>query len=112
MTEQNLSEKQAKDAANEHFSPRERKLLMKEYKTLITRMYALKKSPLHRQITEDIQNLMEQNGYSFDKATSIVLKRNKHLFEDLLEDDDESDVDNENSDDDDSDDYESDNIGD
>ena len=112
MTEQNLSEKQAKDAANEHFLPRERKLLMKEYKTLITRMYALKKSPLHIQITEVIQNLMEQNGYSFDKATSIVLKRNEHLFEDLIEDDDESDVNSENSDDDDSDDYESDNIGD
>lgn len=85
---------------------------MKEYKTLINRMHTLKNNPLHRKITEDIQNLMVLNRYSFDKATSIVLKRNKHLFVDLLEDDDESNVDNENSDDDDSDDYESDNIDD
>ena len=75
-------------------------------------MHALKKNPLHTNITEDIQNLMEQNGFSFDKATSVVLKRNKHLFEDLLEDDDEYNVDNANSDDDDSDDYESENIDD
>ena len=55
MTKQNLSEKQAKDDANEHFLLRERKLLMKEYKTLINRIHVLKKNPLHRNITEDIK---------------------------------------------------------
>lgn len=36
---------------------------------------------------------MEENGYDFDKAVSIAIKRNKHMFDDLLEDDDDFDTD-------------------
>jgi len=51
---------------------------------------------------------MEENGYDFDKAASIAIKRNKHMFEDLLEDDDDSDSDSqsENYEDEDADDSE------
>ena len=36
-------------------------------------------------ITEEIQNIMEKYGYPFGRASSIVLWRNKHLFDELLD---------------------------
>jgi len=113
MNDQNVSEKEAKTEANEQFLPRERKLLMNEYRKLLTRTYALKQSPLHRTITYEIQQLMDDHGYSFEKSLSIVLRRNKHRFEELLDQDDSDDESEESDDDEDmSDDAESDNTDD
>ena len=87
MEDKNLTENEAKQEADELFLPRERRLLIKDYKTFLTRAYAIKRSPLHNQITKETQNLMEENGYSFGKALSLVLRRNRHMFDELLEDD-------------------------
>ena len=58
---------------------------MKEYKKLQETMYIIKESTLHRNITREIQPLMNAKGYSFVKVASISIRKNEHLFEDLLE---------------------------
>lgn len=73
MNEQGLSKGKARKEADELFLSRERKQLIKEYDKLLTRMYAIMHSPLHRKITEEIQNIMEKYGYTFGRASSIVL---------------------------------------
>jgi len=103
MTEQGLNKARAKEEANEIFLPRERRLLIKEYKQLLFRLYALKQSPLHRQITSEIHDLMEGKSYSFEKATPLVLRKNRYLFDELLDheednSDDESEPDNDTDD--------------
>lgn len=112
MEEQGINKTQAKEEANELFLPRERRLLIKEYRQLLSRIYALKESSRHRQITSEIQNLVEKKAYSFEKASSLVLKRNKYLFDELLDYEDdtsEEESDDNNVDDEDSDDSDDDN---
>jgi len=112
MEEQGINKTQAKEEANEFFLPRERRLLIKEYRQLLSRMYVLKQSSLHRQITSEIQNLVEKTAYSFEKATSLVLKRNRYLFDELLDYEDdksEEESDDNNTDDEDSGDSDDDN---
>ena len=75
-------------------------------------MYALKQSSLHRQITNEIQNLVEKKAYSFEKATSLVLMTNRDLFDELLDYEDgksEEESDDNNADDEDADDSDDDN---
>ena len=99
MAEQNVTENEAKREADELFLPRERKELMKDYKKLLETMYNIKESPLHRKITRQIQSLMNAKGYSFVKAASISIRKNKHLFEELLEQDDITESEEESDDD-------------
>jgi hypothetical protein len=61
---------------------------MKDYKKLLETMYNIKEIPLHRKSTREIQSLMHAEGYSFVKAASICIRTNKHLFDELLEQDD------------------------
>jgi hypothetical protein len=112
MEEQGINKTRAKEEVNEFFLPCERRLLIKEYRQLLSRMYALKQSSPHRQITSKIQNLVEKKACSFDKATSLVLKRNRYLFDELLDYEDdksEEESDDKNADDEDSDDSNDDN---
>jgi hypothetical protein len=102
MEEQGIKKTRAKEEANEFFLSCERRLLIMEYRQLLSRMYALKRSSLHRQITSEIQNLVEKKSYSFEKATSLVLKRNKYLLNELLDYEDdksEEESDDNNTDD-------------
>lgn len=88
LAEQNITEKEAKREADELFLPREGKKLMKEYEKLLETMYIIKESTLHRKITREIQPLMNAKGYSFVKAATISIRQNKHLFDELLEQND------------------------
>ena len=72
MEGQGINKTRAKEEVNAFFLPRERRLLIKEYRQPLSRMYALKQSSLHRQITSKIQNLVEKKACSFEKATSLV----------------------------------------
>jgi len=101
--EQELSETAAKKEVDELFLPRERKLLMKLYKNMMTTMYAIKRSPLHRKITNEIQSMMQDYDYTFEKASAIAMRKNKHLFDELLDHGDDSDSEDETEEDDNSD---------
>ena len=57
---------------------------MKEYKKLLETMYIIKENTLHRKITRETQPLMNAKGYSFVKAASISIRKNKHLFDELF----------------------------
>jgi hypothetical protein len=43
-------------------------------------MYIIKESTLHRNITREIQPLMNAKGYSFVKVASISIRKNEHLY--------------------------------
>ena len=88
MAAHNITEKEAKREADDLVLPRERKELMKDYKKLLETMHNIKEGPLHRKITREIQLLMNAEGYSFAKAASICIRKNKHLFDEFLEQDD------------------------
>jgi hypothetical protein len=99
MAEHNITEKEAKREADELFLPRERKELMKDYKKLLETLHNIKESPLHRKITRGIQSLMNAEEYSFVKVASICIRKNKHLFDELLEQDDNTESEEENDND-------------
>ena len=100
MENQGVNEEDAKEEANELFLPRERRLLIKDYKQLLLRLYALKQSPLHRQITGEISNLMDKKSYSYEKAILVVLRKNTYVFDEHLSQDSDGKSENDSDDDD------------
>ena len=76
---------------------------MKPYKNMMTTMYAIKRSPLHRKMTNEIQSMMQDYDYTFEKASAIAVRKNKHLFDEFLDHDDDSDSEDETEENDNSD---------
>ncbi len=77
--------------------------LIKEYKKILRTAQGLKKSCIHKEIRDTIQWYMDKD-YTFDDALDIAMKKTRHLFDGVLdEDSDAEDSDTEDSDAEDSD---------
>ena len=60
-------------------------------------MHGMQTSEIHQEVMEDIQTLMNEKGFRFNKALKLVLEQNRTLFEELI-DSDESGSESESSD--------------
>ncbi len=80
---------EARRTAGSVLLPRYRKTLIKNYKDFLASIHELKSSPLHHKIMESIAKQMEM-GKEFEKVVNIIMKQQKHAFDDLLENAEES----------------------
>lgn len=90
MKQRNISDKKARDVADEEFLPKWKKSLMKKYREILVFMHNIEGSPTY----DEIGDAIEQNvasGYSYDKAVSRAVRSKQQLFEHILEDAESSD---------------------
>ena len=64
---------------------------MKQYADILITVHNLKKSMVHREVTQDIQKIMDEKHYQFAKALKLVLQWNSSLFDELIDSEEEND---------------------
>jgi len=98
-------EKEARQKAAQELRPKYRRSLQHVYMNFLDQMHTLAKSSHHREIMQDIDWNVGWRGYSFEKALSRTLRKKRHIFGEMIEEQlDETDDDNDDDDDDDDDD--------
>ena len=68
---------------------------MKNYKYVIVTMHNLRGSSIHHNVLNETNKLMEENGYEFEKAFRMSMKRHQIAFEDLIKDNESDSSDSE-----------------
>ena len=101
-----LEEEEAGEKAIEELHPKYRKSLVEKYRTFLEQLYDLDHNTRHKEVMQDIQWYMTWKRYSFEKALDVTLKKKRHFFDEVLEDqnelkEEETDVDDETEVDDD-----------
>ena len=87
----------AKHKASEDLHTEYRKSLMDIYKEYMLHMHDLENSANHNKIMKDIDYLMDEKFYDFNEALKLALRKNKHLFNDLVADEESDESDDESS---------------
>ena len=62
---------------------------MQMYKTFVEQVYDFERSSRHEEIMSMICWYMEWKNYNFEKALDIALRKKRHLFEELLDEEEE-----------------------
>jgi len=94
-------EKEARQKAAQELRPKYRRSLQHEYLNFLDQMHALAKSSHHREIMQDIEWQVGWRGYSFEKAVYRTLRKKRHVFGDIIEEQlDETDDDDDDDGDD------------
>ena len=55
-------------------------------------MNSLKHSVIHREVIQELQKLMEEKHYSFDRALKIALRSKAQLFDELVDSEEDTDT--------------------
>ena len=100
MESDDLSEEKARREASSMLHSKYKRALVKEYKSFLNLMFLMKSSPIHIQITNDINKYVDE-GSKFDSALDMAIKRNNYVFDGVLnkfDDDDDDDDDDDTSD--------------
>ena len=104
--EEGMSQSDVESRANDDMHTTYKKGLISMYKKLLTYMNGLETSVYHQKFMNDIERF-ENRGYSHKKAINAALKKNKHVFDQILNqfgpdsDEDSSDEDEDDSSDED-----------
>jgi hypothetical protein len=89
LMDEGLSEQEASHQSTQDLMPRYRKSLMQMYKTFVEQVYDFERSSRHEEIMSMICWYMEWKNYNFEKALDIALRKKRHLFEELLDEEEE-----------------------
>ena len=97
-----LTKKEAKDKANKKLKGEDFIKAMTRYRPIVKYILYLRKGSVHAHVMSDVENLLD-DGYGVDKAIKMSLKKNKHILEEVFDEDDsdeedEDDIDEDNSD--------------
>ena len=105
-----LTKKEAKDKANKKLKGEDFIKAMTRYRSIVKYILYLRNGSVHAHVMLDVENLLD-DGYGVDKAIKMSLKKNKHVLEEVFDEDDsdEDDSDEDNSDEEDEDDSDEDN---
>ena len=104
--EEGMTQSDVESRANDDMRTTYKKGLISMYKNLLTYMNGLEDSVYHQKFMNDIERF-ENRGYSHKKAIKAALKKNKHVFDQILNqfepdsDEDSSDEDEDDSSDED-----------
>ena len=102
--EEGMSQSDIESRVNDDMRPTYKKGLITMYKKLLTYMNGLDDSAYHQKFMNDIERF-ENREYSYKKAIKAALKKNKHVFDQILNQfgsDSDEDSSDDNSDEDDS----------
>ncbi len=89
--DEGMTLEQAEDKARTTTNPAFRKAFFKIYAIHLGRSVDLESNPIHRGIVEDIETITNE-GLSLPKAARRVLRNKKHLFEDFLLNEDDTEL--------------------
>ena len=85
-----FSNREAERKASEDLHSKYRKSLMNIYKEYMLHMHGLENSETHNIIMKDIDYLMDEKFYDFDEALKLALRKHRHMFDELVADDEDS----------------------
>ncbi|KAK3106137.1 hypothetical protein FSP39_013511 [Pinctada imbricata] len=97
-----MNDSKAESKANEKMKGIYMKDFMAKYANLIEYSLLLRNGSIHKQIMDDIEEFIDE-GYDIHHATKLSLNKNRHLLEEMWDDDDEMEVDQKESDEEESD---------
>jgi len=86
-----LDQKESAHRSSHELLPKYRKSLMQLYSTFLEEMHALGSNSQHKEIMRSIDWYMGWKGYDFQKALETTLQKKKHLFEQIIEENDDTD---------------------
>ena len=78
--DEGLPEKQASKKSGRDLRSEYRRALMKNYKYVIVTMHNLRGNSMHHNVLKETNKLMEENGYEFEKAFRMSMKRHQIAF--------------------------------
>ncbi len=81
--EAGMTQDKAENKASDDMRPTYKKSLISSYKKLLIYMNGMENSTYHKKILKDIDRL-ENNGYPYKKAVIVALKKNKHVFDQII----------------------------
>ncbi len=84
-----LEQEEATEKTIQDLHPKYRKTLVEKYRKFLEQMYHLDHNTRHKDIMQDVQWYMTWRGYSFEKALNLTLRKKRHYFDELLEDQNE-----------------------
>ena len=93
MDKEDISENEAREEAREQMLLKDRALFLRLYKDFLKTELDLKHSHLHKEILNEIKDLLEHESLSLEKAISHVLNGKKKKFDELLQSVEETDSD-------------------
>ncbi len=97
-----VENEEARREVGDAMRPVYKRHLIKEYKNILRTAKGLKKSAIHKEIQDTIHWYMDKD-YTFEYALNIAMKKKRHLFDGVLEEDsdaEDSDAEDEDSDED------------
>jgi hypothetical protein len=84
----NFSKTEAREEVSEMMLLKDRNLLVKKYKRLISLLAQLNRSKLHRDIEKETISIMEKKDIELEKALSRAFIKYRHEIDQVLESDD------------------------
>ena len=94
-----MSEKEAKGKASKKLEEEDIKQAMDLYRLIIKYILQLENGPIHEKVMSGVEDFMD-DGYGEDKAIKMSLKKNRHILEEMFDDEDDSDGEDSDEDDD------------
>jgi hypothetical protein len=85
LEEEGVDEKDIEIQVTETLMPLYRKSLVNIYKQFVAQSHDLDKNPYHRDIMQTLRWYIEWKGYKFDRALDITMRKKRHLFEEILD---------------------------
>ena len=81
--EEGMSQSDVESRANDDMRTTYKKGLISMYKSVLMYMNGLETSAYHKKFMNDIERF-ETRGYLYKKAIKAALKKNKHVFDQIL----------------------------
>ena len=82
----------ARQKATEDLFQKYKRGIIKRYADMLKTMNSLKHSVIHREVIQELQKLMEEKHYSFDRALKIALRSKTQLFDELVDSEEDTDT--------------------
>ena len=92
-----MSKKEAKGKASKKLQEEDIKQAMDLYRLIIKYILKLQNGPIHENVMSGVEDFMDE-GYGEDKAIKMSLKKNRHILEEMFDDEDDSDESDEEED--------------
>ncbi len=92
LEEEGMSEKEAAHQTSQALMPKYRHSLMQIYKIFLGQMHDLSKNSQHKEIMMMVKWYMEWKGYNFEKALDITLRKKRHVFQAILDEEEEEEI--------------------
>jgi hypothetical protein len=90
--EEGMSKQKAQEKTEDKIYVKDMQMFTRNYGKLIQYILQLKNGPIHAHVMDDVQDFLSE-GYGENKSIRMALKKNRHILEELWDDDTEMETD-------------------